>query len=738
MRLVGVYEADYSGGTYIPLEDSTFIVGSDSGASERLTRGVGELLRALGDARYRSDPVADINSVAYFEPTDDQLADVIEATVQLHSGDSNDISIEVESYLADGTCAHRDLLEGEVGLSAEARRLASDEWSPLNSEVSERLLIGVRLKRFVDTSGWLLKAEHFLARQVLNDPPNEVEPLPCLDPKQPEIRRRASKDSGLEAPRAPSSVLLPCDPGKLQEEVLGIASGLLGSCWVLASESEHLDDGKGSLWVDEWLFTDESQTSLAINPLAWHVLSMIEAACNSYLPDFVRREYEFVFTLGALEDWTPRPEVLIYACGTKHDSRARMEDLPEGLMLWFQIALSEALSLARTLSTMMNLLDNEDDPMPSQVGISAELRDAGFLAKAEEVFDKWWSTPAEEVDSSDPYLLETLNTLQAARASVQRAERRGFRRYIIDTPERCLAPRTQREAASWLRRFLLECDVEVLVSTKAAPFLWFESAEYLYAIKSDRSLSLLPFNPVEIRASDQIAAEMGYDRGELLSRVDDFLFVEGRADQVVIEELYGEELRRQGIEVIPVHGNFKFPGILEAEVFSKYTNARMSILVDNDIAEAVKAIRFNAAARNAALQQRKNPELQQVAGLIETAMRTERIPEVFSIPSFDMFGMLDEGLLKKRFPAFPGHMDARRQWLSARNGSATPNIGRKRFLEKEYAIDLSVDMFRDIARQMKRDGIRPNVLTGILAEISHRSQTGRRDTSVGIPSQRLT
>ena len=64
----------------------------------------------------------------------------------------------------------------------------------------------------------------------------------------------------------------------------------------------------------------------------------------------------------------------------------------------------------------------------------------------------------------------------------------------------------------------------------------------------------IPLDVDKLSALDQLSAEMGFDRAELLTLTRRLLFVEGRADQTVLEALFGAELRRCGTRVIRMQG----------------------------------------------------------------------------------------------------------------------------------------------------------------------------------------
>lgn len=158
--------------------------------------------------------------------------------------------------------------------------------------------------------------------------------------------------------------------------------------------------------------------------------------------------------------------------------------------------------------------------------------------------------------------------------------------------------------------------------------------DYLWRSSDGRVFSR-QFPVDELHAFGVIAEEMGFDRGELLTNVWRLLFVEGRSDQEFLEILLGSELRWLGVAVIPMHGVGRLHRVDEAEALFRYTAAAIRILVDNDIAPLLPALRADPDKREAAFRDAKSTELQAVAQLMKTAAKADRDAglKVLSIPA---------------------------------------------------------------------------------------------------------
>src|SRR5262249_13767782 len=158
---------------------------------------------------------------------------------------------------------------------------------------------------------------------------------------------------------------------------------------------------------------------------------------------------------------------------------------------------------------------------------------------------------------------------------------------LLDEPERHLHPALARKAARWLRDVMARRpDAQCVLTTHSVPFLDLgEGASYNYLWRDGPLVFSARFARHELDELTLLCEEMGFDRGELLSTVQQLLFVEGRADQIVLETLFGRVLRRLGVVVVPIHGVGRLHRVVEAELLFRFTSARIRVMVDNDIAD---------------------------------------------------------------------------------------------------------------------------------------------------------
>ncbi len=75
-----------------------------------------------------------------------------------------------------------------------------------------------------------------------------------------------------------------------------------------------------------------------------------------------------------------------------------------------------------------------------------------------------------------------------------------------------------------------------------------------------------------------------------------------------------------------------------------------------------------------------------------------------TIEAADIFDLLNEELIKERYPLYPGH-------VAARAAAAMPGVQYKRYYVQEYGLDLLKDatLFEDIARASVSRGIQPSL-----------------------------
>ena len=150
--------------------------------------------------------------------------------------------------------------------------------------------------------------------------------------------------------------------------------------------------------------------------------------------------------------------------------------------------------------------------------------------------------------------------------------------FLFDEPERHLHPVAQREAASFIASIVAE-GANVIVATHAPAFLNepIPLACYVQLSRTDGVTRASPLDPGRL---DDLSEEVGMDRSDILLLTRSFLIVEGTTDRKIIDHFYGDDLRRERVVIIPVHGTRRARALPEAELLHRL-NKPVAILFDN-------------------------------------------------------------------------------------------------------------------------------------------------------------
>jgi predicted ATPase len=704
MKLAGVFEDHTTDGRFVPLGKLTVVLGANDAGKSRLLDGIS---KALSEAR--AGTPAEQQTVVYLELSESEFRSVIAARHDQITGHDIAPGTFVATLLqqaVDYSDGLRKELEETEPSSAEGliRAFATaidDPPGDLEEQIirlAESRLIGVHPEIKEDADG---NSRVVVSTWLCFEPgPLDAYPSPGVS--------LGIGDQVLGA--IPQVTHLPEDWNASHDALRGAVTELLRATR-LSLDLGGVDDADGAHAVHtmraEWLIREDHLLGIRIHPRVVTACLIATAVANARLPDFVKEKYYLRIRPMAIDDWGTDPAVGMVAVDESGDEYG-IHNVSEGLKLWIQLAVLEAVAAIRNLggeiAREIGYVHPRDPTSAAAVWRELSERDLSFDAFqiANEMVNR-----LDEITAPDVSPTGTINGHSEKTI------------YIFDEPERHLNPRLVRQAAQWLEEFMSRGQRLGLIATHSAPFLTLGSnAKYLYVLKNGQNSEIYEFEPRELAAMDQISAEMGFDRGELLSSIRTLLFVEGRADQIVLERLYKRELHAAGITVVPVHGVFRFAGVIEAEALWKFTAASIAVLVDNDISTAVEEIQYDAEKREQARRQRNNVELQQIASFLETAIQAERDVEVLSISPFDMFGLLDEQILMKRFPDFPGHAAAELRWKEDQGDPSITRRSLKSYLKMECGIEFQNGLFEEVSSEMLAAGIRPEELTEIVHRLS--------------------
>lgn len=153
---------------------------------------------------------------------------------------------------------------------------------------------------------------------------------------------------------------------------------------------------------------------------------------------------------------------------------------------------------------------------------------------------------------------------------------------LLDEPEAAL----HRSAESHLARYLGETGAvdgtSLLIATHSPELLDFEDAR-LFEVSRQQGRRRLRALPPIARNS---MSELGLLPSDLLRRQRGIVLVEGLHDQVVLEALFGDEMRRHRVEVLPLRGTHQLSAARIAFLFD-YTSAHIFVMLDNILTAAL-------------------------------------------------------------------------------------------------------------------------------------------------------
>jgi hypothetical protein len=298
----------------------------------------------------------------------------------------------------------------------------------------------------------------------------------------------------------------------------------------------------------------------------------------------------------------------------------------------------------------------------------------------------------------------------------------GHRLYLIDEPEQHLHPRVQRTAARWLIASGTAGASQALVATHSPHYLRIPGDVVFAYLRSEvlaggrRRSTINPLTPELLAASDEIAHDMGFDRGELLGSVAAFVFVEGQADRLFLEAVARERLHHAGIALVPIHGavDAEKKGIVDSELVLSWTAAKLAVLLDNLTEAEWTALEADADHCAEQARKAKKTELRAMARILVRAREVGRSIEPLGIVGDDIFDLIDEAVIRDRFPRFPGHDAARAAWQAA---NAKKAVNWKTFYREQYEIEVEPSLFGELGMEMARRRSVPTEVEALLNRI---------------------
>ena len=475
-------------------------------------------------------------------------------------------------------------------------------------------------------------------------------------------------------------------------------------------------------WLDE-----DGNENWRVYPDAEGAAAFIAAAANRAVPRFLGGRYQLRVKLRRIDDWVGNEgEPLTLRLQERRDDAVveefDVEKAADGLRLWVQLALLQACEQAARVSAELHELAGEwwvyaqqaenQDPEANEVEVEDQ------TSHYEDEFDaarqELRAIAAGDKSWPEGHLEKVLARRQPEDWTSRSARHR--RLFIVDEPERHLHPNVQREAAAWLKGSTAEQGGLCLLATHGTPFLALPSDQgaplYVYARRTKKGTTCEAFDADEIQGLDQIVAELGFDRGELLTTVALFLVVEGIHDLVVLERLFGE-LRAARIALLSMEGLANYKAVLDSDALWRYTTAEVALCTDKFEPELLKEA-MTVPKKAKELRRSDAPqETKILAKLLGNAERNNKQVYLLGHPGDDLIDALDESAIQQMFPGYPGHEVVQELWEKEVEAGADAKQ-KKLFYERRFGIPASVDGYAKLAEAHAEAGIRPAALQGIV------------------------
>lgn len=509
---------------------------------------------------------------------------------------------------------------------------------------------------------------------------------------------------GMEAPRS-----------ELEEYIGRVATHVR-----LNDVSDHLYDDALQIDYDDhgsWLLGSRGGREVRVDPVVEAIIKAAEVAAAGRLPAFVREAYRLRLRIQPIPRWSHGRLAILLERADDAGVAFTADKAAAGLRTWIEIALLEAVSMLAAWAGAGEYLLVPDHDWDVGVEEPDEVTRVTDVLRADVLLDDPLILSRERGRADDLTVWAFANLDRHSQMDLDQLART-LRRYVylIDEPERHLQPGLQRLAARWLQETFREGGSQAVIATHAPAFL--NSGSDLHVVRVRRAGDVDPFeeiNPSGLRATDAIAREMGFDRGELLAGITAVLYVEGAVDRAVLESLVGPELRAARIVVSAFGGTHNVTEVVRDPLLS-YTTARVAVLVDNLQEDRIKRLREDLEFRQERAD-RGVTEGDWIARLLNDAELVGRRVEPFGLTERDIFFLLDDSALRAVSASWPGHAEAWSQWQEHKKAQGKRENQWKDFFRTTFnvAVD-SATACRAAEHMRERDAV-PDQLRELLIKI---------------------
>ena len=283
---------------------------------------------------------------------------------------------------------------------------------------------------------------------------------------------------------------------------------------------------------------------------------------------------------------------------------------------------------------------------------------------------------------------------------------------VFDEPEAHLHPTAQRKIAGALESLRLRGQNIVLVSHSPL-FLDLPSWELFHAQNNPEGTAFSRLDNDDLGARRSLSGTMGWSSGELLTLVSYVLIVEGEHDRVVLDELFGRQLRDAGVAIVRMFGTEDLMSTAEMDFIDRYLDVPIGVLLDY-----VNLDRVSSSVPTKELTQ----EERYLRKLRQACQRRARQIDMFGLRQPDIVAYLSEEVVRDCVPAFPGWHTVLQEFKKIRK---RPSF--KPWLFTEYGVDFRyTNQVQAAASQMTMRHVVPaSELNDIVRKIELRATAGR-------------
>lgn len=205
--------------------------------------------------------------------------------------------------------------------------------------------------------------------------------------------------------------------------------------------------------------------------------------------------------------------------------------------------------------------------------------------------------------------------------------------YIIDEPEQRLHPALARRAARWLASAMDTWHAQAILATHSLAFIDLPGHVNVYELTRERyEAHLHRIDVAELTPQTQLIRELGLDRGQLLDRVQAFLFTDTDQLATLLQASFASRLRASGIEVHSLDATRSAGGLAQLELLLGLTAVPIAAVFTTIEGEDIQRLRHQPAAARIAVAKTDGPA-GTLARLIDLELRHERTIHLLALPA---------------------------------------------------------------------------------------------------------